>query len=94
MRQLPHMALPGFHLLPDCRNLPPHSALVGRREILSAREPIHHIAHQLALADRHAVIVHSPGDGAREGVPIVLRRRARPGQRCRVREPASGSQSR
>jgi transposase len=65
--------------LPDRRNLPSHRAPVGSREILPAGEPIHHIAHQLTLAHRHAVIVHAPGDGASEGVPIVLGRRARPG---------------
>ncbi|OQW50184.1 hypothetical protein [Candidatus Raskinella chloraquaticus] len=35
--------------------------------------------YPVALADRHAVMVHAPGDGAGEGVPIVLGWRARPG---------------
>jgi hypothetical protein len=73
------LALNRVHLLPDRRHFPAHRSLVGRREILPACEPIQHIAHQLALAYWHAVIVHALGDGACEGVPIVLGRRARPG---------------
>jgi hypothetical protein len=54
------------------------SACRARREILPAREPVHHIAHPFALADRHAVIVHASGDSAGEGVPILLGRHTRP----------------
>jgi hypothetical protein len=64
---------------PNRRHFPAHCPLVGRRKILLAREPIHHISHELALADRHAVIVHAPSDGAGEGVRIVFRWRVWPG---------------
>jgi hypothetical protein len=52
--------------------------------VAPARETIHHVAHQLALARRHAVIVHALGDGAGESVPIVLGWRARPGGSLRA----------
>jgi hypothetical protein len=65
--------------LPDRGQLPPQRPLVEWREILPPGKPVHHIAHHLALAHRHAMIVHAPGDGSGEGVPIVLRWRARPG---------------
>lgn len=51
---------------PDRRDLSSH---------LSARRA----AGKLALADRHAVVVHAAGDGTGEDVPIVLGRRAQPG---------------